>query len=407
MTKVNNSINAVMSDSSPAVTSNSNTSFGVSCMTNQVVNTSNTGFGYQALSAVTTSTNNTCFGYQAGKDITVIGTSNSNTSCWGIQSGINAATASNNTACGSNSLFSNTTGSFCTSVGVQSSVETLTANNFVAIGPQANGNTGSSTSNNSVAIGYSNIGLTGTNSVCCGSLSGQHGATDCVGVGFSTLSATTSGTNNTALGYNANNNNTTGSYSLSLGYTAGNTIANSNSNNISVANVGVSADTNVMRIGTQGSGNLQQNKCFIAGIAGTTVSNQVVATVNSSTGQLGQAAGTLSFPGSLATSPVGSYVTTNAFGNVLTVGTSTQNTLGYDIILNVGIDVMSSTTATIVVGVGPTSTPTTNTIVPSFTTATEIYTISFSVVVPNNYYVLVNTTGTIVVNAINAQACPI
>jgi hypothetical protein len=54
-------------------------------------------------------------------------------------------------------------------------------------------------------------------------------------------------------------------------------------------------------------------------------------------------------------------------------------------------------------GVGSTTTPTTDTVVASFSVAE---TVSFCAIVPNNYYLLVDTTGTIVVGSITTQSCP-
>ncbi len=53
-------------------------------------------------------------------------------------------------------------------------------------------------------------------------------------------------------------------------------------------------------------------------------------------------------------------------------------------------------------GVGSTNTPTTDTVVSSFSVAE---TLGFSAIVPHNYYLLVDTTGTIVVGSISTQAC--
>ncbi|CAB4121083.1 hypothetical protein UFOVP9_1, partial [uncultured Caudovirales phage] len=61
--------------------------------------------------------------------------------------------------------------------------------------------------------------------------------------------------------------------------------------------------------------------------------------------------------------------------------------------------------ATITLGVGSTSTPTVDTVVSSFTTAAVLVT-NFSAIVPNNYYLLVNTTGTITIGGITTQSCP-
>jgi hypothetical protein len=57
-------------------------------------------------------------------------------------------------------------------------------------------------------------------------------------------------------------------------------------------------------------------------------------------------------------------------------------------------------------GVGPTATPSTDTIVASFTVATATR-YGFSAIVPSGYYLLVNTTGTITVSSITIQSCAI
>lgn len=106
----------------------------------------------------------------------------------------------------------------------------------------------------------------------------------------------------------------------------------------------------------------------------------------------------------IVSSPVSSNTATVAFGSSLTAGTSKQNTLGYDINLNICVVVTAATTATLTLGVGSTSTPTTNTVIPSFS-GSGTYT--FSAIVPSNYYVLVNDTGTITLSSITCQACPL
>lgn len=113
---------------------------------------------------------------------------------------------------------------------------------------------------------------------------------------------------------------------------------------------------------------------------------------------------TLTLASSVSLSRVSSHTATGAFGNSLISGTAKQNTTGYDLLLNISVNVTSSTTATLILGVGSTSTPTTDTVVPSFTVAAATV-ISFCAIVPNNFYVLVNTTGTITVGSITVQAC--
>lgn len=108
----------------------------------------------------------------------------------------------------------------------------------------------------------------------------------------------------------------------------------------------------------------------------------------------------------IATSPVASSVATSAFGASLTAGTALHNTTGYNLLVNISVSITAATTATIVLGVGSTSTPTTNTVVDSFTTAAVLKQ-NFCAMVPNNYYLLVNTTGTITIGSITIQSCPL
>lgn len=111
------------------------------------------------------------------------------------------------------------------------------------------------------------------------------------------------------------------------------------------------------------------------------------------------------FSSAIATKPVNSSVATAAFTTSLVVATSVQNTTGYNLLVNICFDVTSATAATITLGVGNTIGPVVNTVVSSFTTATSIVK-NFSAIVPNNYYLVVNTTGTITVAGITAQSCP-
>lgn len=112
------------------------------------------------------------------------------------------------------------------------------------------------------------------------------------------------------------------------------------------------------------------------------------------------------FTGGLATNPVASSVATTAFGTSLTAGSAVQNTTGYDLLVNIAVTVTAATTSTLTLGVGTTSSPTTNTVVPSFTVAAStVY--SFSAIVPNNYYVLVNQTGSPTIGSITTQSCPL
>jgi hypothetical protein len=132
------------------------------------------------------------------------------------------------------------------------------------------------------------------------SLSGN----DSVGLGTNVLSALTTGAQNSFGGYESGQKITsgsfnsgwglgslgellTGSFNIAYGYDSGTAYESSESSNICIGNPGVTGESNAVRIGTQGSSTQEQNKCFIAGIVGVTVSNQQFVTINSSTGQLG------------------------------------------------------------------------------------------------------------------------
>jgi hypothetical protein len=135
-----------------------------------------------------------------------------------------------------------------------------TANASIAIGDSANaGSAGSS-----IVIGQGASAVGGSN-VVMGSGVVDNGAGASVIIGDDAKGC--SGGYNIILGYSAGSSNTTGG------------------SNITISNVGSSGESNVTRIGTSGTGNGQQSKCFIAGIAGVTVTGSVV--LCSSSGQLG------------------------------------------------------------------------------------------------------------------------
>ena len=111
-------------------------------------------------------------------------------------------------------------------------------------------------------------------------------------IGAGALLNITTSNYNTAVGITAINQITTGTYNIGIGPNCGANYASSESSNIIIGNAGVITESNVMRLGSSvgTSGNIQINSTYIAGIAGVTVSNQVLMTMNSSTGQAGTVA---------------------------------------------------------------------------------------------------------------------
>ena len=198
--------------------------------------------------------------------------------------------------------------------GTISTLKLTDANDNIAIGRIA-GNSSMASANFNVGIGAGVFNLITTGKNNCGfgweSLSKLTTGLDNNAFGLSSLTNIVSGTannafgkntlslatgdNNTAIGHNALIGIISGTKNTALGYQAGLNYGGSDSSNVSIANEGQLGESNAIRIGTQGSGSGQQNKCFIAGIIGNTVSNQEFVTVNSSTGQLGVTTGSTLF----------------------------------------------------------------------------------------------------------------
>jgi trimeric autotransporter adhesin len=117
----------------------------------------------------------------------------------------------------------------------------------------------------------------------------------CTGLGTFALQKLTTGSNNTAIGNQALQQLLTGSNNIVIGEAAGSSYISAESSNICIGSGGSGSESNVIRIGTQGSSSGQQNTCFIAGIIANTVSNAELVTINSSTGQLGVTSATSTF----------------------------------------------------------------------------------------------------------------
>jgi hypothetical protein len=209
------------------------------------------------------------------------------------------------------SSFIHNYGTFNTFVGQTAGNTTLTV-------ADADGNTG---------IGYDVLTslTTGTTNVGVGSaaLRALTTAAGCTGCGAGALERNTSGNNNSAFGPSLNelttgSNNTacgsgalfalvTGSNNLALGLDAATNYETSESNNIIIGNIGVTGESNVIRIGTTGSGTGQQDLCYIAGINGVNVGS-VASVVSISGDNLG-----------LTTITAGTGVTVTPGANTITI----------------------------------------------------------------------------------------
>ena len=116
--------------------------------------------------------------------------------------------------------------------------------------------------------------------------------------------------------------------------------------------------------------------------------------------------GTVQLQGQKAIVPNLSTSPANSASSTLAVGTAYQNTLGYDIVLTVYLSVTAATSANILLGVGSTNTPTQQTIISSITTA-ALQIIPVTIYLPNQYYALLSTSGTITQTISGQQAMPV
>lgn len=95
---------------------------------------------------------------------------------------------------------------------------------------------------------------------------------------------------NTACGAYALTSLQNGAACIALGFNAGSAYTSTESSNITIGSLGVVAESNTTRLGGGTGATLGlQNKCYISGINGVTVSNVKAVTINSSTDQLGTA----------------------------------------------------------------------------------------------------------------------
>lgn len=150
-----------------------------------------------------------------------------------------------------------------------------------------------STGNNNSAFGYASLALcdvgTGNSGFGYTTLVNCTGSSN-TAIGTAAGATISTGNLNTIVGNNAFNSGTlTGSYNIGIGQNAGQNYTSSEGSNILIGSEGAAAESHTLRIGTQGSGNGQVNRAFVAGIVGVTTSNTQMVTIDSTTGQLGAA----------------------------------------------------------------------------------------------------------------------
>jgi len=291
---------------------NQNTVLGEDALGSNTTGSRNTAVGFNALLDSTTSTGNTAVGWLALSNNAAIGFSDNTAvgelAMSGNTTGINntavgaqalAGNGSENVAVGKAALGSNTTGSDNTATGYFALFDNQTGNGNTAIGVEALEGNMSGFSNTAIGATALASNLTGGNNTATGdsalfSSRASNNTADGhfalfintsghenTATGESALFSNSKGHRNTADGQGALSGNQTGSLNIGLGYLAGSALTTGN-NNIAIGNVGVAAESNVIRIGTSGT----QQATYVAGISGVTVAGGVGVVIDTN-GKLG------------------------------------------------------------------------------------------------------------------------
>ena len=238
-------------------------------------------------------TNNTFLGKNSGNRTLTTASYNSGIGSLSLRS---LTTGNDNTAVGSNSLTSLTTGDSNVGVGYNAAQALTTSSNNVAIGQDAMGNLTSGADNN-VAIGYESLKSAGGSTASYNTILGY------------TSGKSLTGSYNTFIGTRVAENLVSGDNNSIIGYYSGSNYTGSESSNILINNYGTLGDSNKIRIGIQGT----HDKCYIAGIYDSTVSERIVCV--DSDGKLGTNVPTTD--GALL---IGSGTGASAWGNITSTG---------------------------------------------------------------------------------------
>ncbi len=215
----------------------------------------NTAEGTNALFSLTSGIDNTALGFEA----LFLNTTGDFNTADGFGALFSNTSGTQNTATGVNALISNTTGSFNTANGVDTLFRNTTGFQNAATGVQALFS--NTTGFHNAAAGFQAL-LSNT--------TGNHNTAD----GDNALVHNTTGTLNTAVGGHALDQNITGSSNVALGFQAGFNITGSGNVCIGQNIVGVAGESNVTRIGNIGS-TAQANSIFVTVGAGGKLGFQV------------------------------------------------------------------------------------------------------------------------------------
>lgn len=264
-----------------------NTFCGPSSGKTTVSGTNNTGCGNSSMSGITSGSSNCCIGNSAGSSYT---TESSNIAIMHTGTGADAnqiRIGTDGTGTGQQSACSIagtvTPARNLNLLATTSTVGNITqastrilhtfGSNNIFVGNSAGNYTTSGTGYNT-CLGQSagTVLSTGNLNTFIGGNSGLAATTaiENVGIGSASLAKITSPTGNVGAGPSTLNNLITGTFNIAIGYASGTSYTGAESSNILIQNAGTVGESNVIRIGVDGTGAGQQNVCYIAGISGVT-----------------------------------------------------------------------------------------------------------------------------------------
>ena len=239
----------------------------------------NTAEGTDALFSLTTGTDNTAMGF----DALYSNTTGSENTATGSDALLSNTTGIRNMANGFAALESNTTGVRNTGSGRAALANNTIGNDNTGDGHDAlfSNTTGiHNTATGSFALLFSTTANDNTAAGYAAMLFNTTGNRNAA-VGYWALYNNTTGNNNTANGYSALVNNTTGNDNIALGNFAGGNLTTGD-NNIDIGNQGVAGESKTIRIGTVGT----HTATYIAGVMGKTSPRGTPVFINAN-GQLG------------------------------------------------------------------------------------------------------------------------
>jgi hypothetical protein len=252
---------------------NRNTATGSWALYSNTYGYENTAIGNLALVTNTTGGENTALGASALQNNAA-----DNSTAVGAYALYSNTTGDSNSASGAYALYTNTTGNFNAATGTGALLNNTTGGWNTANGMNAliSNTTGDfNTASGQGALSANSIG--GANvATGSGALASNTDGSWNTATGTDTMVFHTTGSLNTATGANALHNSTTANLNIALGWAAGD--RTTGNNNIMIGNIGVTAESNAIRIGTQatvidefGVTHAAHGATFIAGITGTTI----------------------------------------------------------------------------------------------------------------------------------------